>query len=130
MNSKITLVALSIALSLTSAGQATERGPALMPLQLAQSIPEEPVYASHMMTQEERDAHRARLRAATTDQERDQIRKEHHAQMQARAKERGVTLPDEPPPRGPGVGPGPGPGMGGGMGPGPGASPRGGGAGR
>ena len=46
-----------------------------------------------------------------TEQERQQFREEHHKAMQERAKERGVTLPDEP------MGPGPGGGgMGGGMG--------------
>ncbi|MEK6663537.1 MAG: hypothetical protein AABY73_06690 [Pseudomonadota bacterium] len=77
---------------------------------------QEPIYGSQLMTQKERNAHRAKMRAAKTDQEREQIRLEHHKLMQARAKERGVTLPDEPPASGKGMGPGPG--MGGGMGPG------------
>jgi len=89
-----------------------------------QPIPEEPIYASHMMTEQERDEHRARLRAATTEQERDQIRRAHHDQMRARAKARGMTLPDEPPLRGQGLRPGPGPGLG--TGPGSGAAPGGG----
>jgi hypothetical protein len=81
------------------------------------------VYGSQLMTQEERNAYRDRMRAAKTEQEREQIRKEHHEQMKVRAKEKGVTLPDEPPARGRGMGPGKGmgPGMGpggGGMGPG------------
>lgn len=65
-----------------------------------------------MMTAEERNEYRERMRAAKTEQEREQIRNEHHQQMQARAKERGVTLPPEPPVRGsrgpPGGGMGPG----------------------
>ena len=77
------------------------------------------VYGSQLMTQEERDAYRNRMRAAKTEQEREQIRKEHHEQMKVRAKEKGVTLPDEPPARGRGMGPGKG--MGPGMGPGGGA---------
>jgi len=77
------------------------------------------VYGSQLMTQEERNAYRERMRAAKTEQEREQIRQEHHEQMKLRAKEKGVTLPDEPPARGRGMGPGKG--MGPGMGPGGGA---------
>lgn len=67
-----------------------------------------PIYGSQLMTAQERAEHRDRMRAAKTLEEREQIRAEHHERMQARAKERGVTLPDQPPMRG-------GPGM---MGPG------------
>jgi hypothetical protein len=74
---------------------------------------QEQVYGSQLMTQQERTAYRAKMRAAKTQEERERIRAEHHEQMKARAKERGVTLPDEPPARGGGMGPG-----GGGMGPG------------
>ena len=80
-----------------------------------------PIYGSQMMTPQERSEYRARMRAAKTQEEREQIRKEHHEQMKARAKEKGVTLPDEPPARGMGGGMGPG---GGGMGPGIGGGPR------
>ena len=45
-----------------------------------------------LMTERERGQYRDRLRAATTDQELSQVRSEHRARMQARAKERGVTL--------------------------------------
>ena len=82
------------------------------------------IYGSQLMTQQERNEYRNRIRSAKTVQEQEQIRSEHHAQMQMRAKERGVTLPDYPPARGSGMGPGgmggmgPGGGMGGGMGPG------------
>lgn len=74
------------------------------------------------MTPQERNEYRERRRAAKTTQEREQIRAEHHERMKERAKEQGLTLPDEPPARGGGIGPGggmgPGNGMGGGMGPG------------
>jgi hypothetical protein len=96
---------------------------------------QQPIYGSHLMTEQERAEHRAQMRAAKTAEERERIRKEHHERMEIRAKERGVTIPDEPPPRGGGKGPGrmgppssgmgpggagmgPGGGMGGGMGPG------------
>jgi hypothetical protein len=74
------------------------------------------VYGSQLMTKEERAEYRAKRQTAKTPEEREKIRKEHHEKMKARAAERGVTLPDEPP--APGMGKGMGPG-GGGMGPGP-----------
>lgn len=80
-----------------------------------------PIFGSQMMSAEERLEHRDRMRAARTLEERERIRAEHHEQMLKRAKERGVTLPEEPPMRGgammgPGGGMAPGGGMGGGMG--------------
>lgn len=56
----------------------------------------EQIYGSQLMTRQERLEHRAKLRAAKTAEEREQIRKEHHEKMQQRAKERGVTLPEMP----------------------------------
>ena len=82
------------------------------------------IYGSQLMTKQERNEFRNRMRSAKTAEEREQIRAEHHERMMVRAKERGVTLPDEPPARGSGM-MGPGGGMGGGMGPG-GGSERGG----
>lgn len=125
----LSVIAAITAMVITATAQATETNLRAQPLRLAQSIPEEPIYGSQMMTEQERNEHRAQLRSAATEQERDQIRRTHHDQMRARAKERGVTLPEEPPPRGQGLGPGPGagPGSGAGAGPGSGAGPRGGG---
>ncbi|MDP3440149.1 MAG: hypothetical protein U0989_04385 [Azonexus sp.] len=82
---------------------------------------DETVYGSQMMTNQERMEHRTKMNAAKTTQEREQVRLEHHEQMQLRAKERGVTLPDTPPAQGGGgmrqdMGPGGGMGAGGGMG--------------
>ena len=79
-------------------------------------IQDRQIYGSQLMTQQERSEYRVQMRNAKTAQEREQIRKEHHERMKVRAKEKGVTLPDEPPARGMGGGMGPG---GGGMGPGP-----------
>ncbi len=96
-----------------------------------QTRDQDQIYGSQLMTQQERNEYRNRMRAAKTQQEREQIRKEHHEQMKVRAQEKGMTLPDEPPARGRGMGPGQGmgPGMGpggsaGGMGPGMGNGPR------
>lgn len=73
---------------------------------------EPPIYGSQLMTEQERLEYRERMRAATTEEEREQIRLEHHAQMQERASERGIELPDEPPMTGMGRGMGQGQGMG------------------
>jgi hypothetical protein len=70
------------------------------------------IYGSQLMTRQERAEYRARMRAAKTAREREEIRNRHHKEMQERAKARGLSLPDEPPARGAGAGPG------GGMGPG------------
>lgn len=63
------------------------------------------MYGSDLMTPQERDAYIEKLRSAKTQDERLKLRDEHRAEMQKRAKEQGVTLPE---PRGPGAGKGPG----------------------
>jgi hypothetical protein len=82
---------------------------------------QERVYGSQLMTVQERNEYRQRMRELKTQTERMQFRTEHHARMQERAKERGLTLPDAPPAQGQGAGPRDGsrPGMA------PGAGPRG-----
>lgn len=83
---------------------------------------DEQIYGSQLMTTQERAEHRERMQAATSEEERNQIRQEHHERMKIRAREQGVTLPDEMPARGKGMGqgkgmgPGDGSGMGNGMG--------------
>jgi len=76
----------------------------------SQTQEQEQIYGSQLMTEQERAEFRAKMRAAKTAEEREQVRKEHHERMEVRAKERGLTLSDEPPLRGGGMGPGPGPG--------------------
>lgn len=71
-----------------------------------QTQKQEQVYGSQLMTPQERKEFHAKMRAAKTAEQREQIRKEHHERMKERAKERGVTLPDEPPVREGGMGPG------------------------
>lgn len=91
--------------------------------QTRQTIRDRDIYGYQMMTQQERNEYRQRMRAAKTQEERERIRAEHHEQMKARAQARGITLPDEPPAgRGPASAGG---GMGGGMGPGGGMGGRG-----
>ena len=83
----------------------------------AQTKDQERIYGSELMTEKERNEYRQRMRSAKTEQEREKIRTEHHNRMLARAKERGVKIPDEPPVKGGGMGPGRGMGPGaGGMG--------------
>jgi len=60
---------------------------------------QEQIYGSQLMTQQERNEYRARMQAANTAQEREQIRAEHHERMKERAQARGVSIPDEPPAR-------------------------------
>jgi hypothetical protein len=85
------------------------------------------VYGSQLMTVQERNDYRQQMRALKNPQERDQFRSEHHTKMQEPAKERGVTLPDAPPPQGRGAGPraGNAPAMGTGPGPMPGGGGKG-----
>ena len=111
MKQALIVSTLAAALSL-SAGLALAADPEPAK-EKAQTQKQEQVYGSQLMTPQERSEHRAKMRAAKTPEEREQIRKEHHDLMKERAKARGVTLPDVPPARGGGMGPG-----GGGMGPG------------
>lgn len=67
---------------------------------------------SQLMTPEERNEQRAKMRNATSAEERGEIRKEHHEKMKGKAREKGVTIPDNPPARGQGMGGGQGGGMG------------------
>ena len=89
--------------------------------QSRQTIRDQDIYGYQMMTSEERNEYRQKMRAAGTAEERERVRAEHHEQMKERAQARGMTLPDQPRAgRGPGgasAGGGMGPG-GGGMGPG------------
>jgi hypothetical protein len=67
-----------------------------------------PIFGRDLMTPEERAAHRSSMRAARSAEERETLRAAHHRRMVERAKERGVTLPETPPPRGVGAGAKPG----------------------
>ncbi len=69
-------------------------------------IRDQDIYGSQLMTPEERNEHRARMRTARTEEERERIRAENHERMKQRAEERGITLAEVPPERGGGMGPG------------------------
>lgn len=75
------------------------------------------IYGSQLMTNEERDQYRDKMRAAKTSKERQQVRAEHHERMMERAKAQGMKLPDAPPAQSRGMGSG-GMSPGGSMGPG------------
>ena len=77
-----------------------------------QTKDQERIYGSELMTEKERNEYRERMRSAKTEQDREKLRNEHHDGMLARAKERGVKIPDEPPVKGGGMGPGGGMGSG------------------
>lgn len=57
-----------------------------------------PMYGWQLMTPQERAAYRAKLKGAKSASERAAIRAEHHQEMLERAKQQGVTLPDNPSP--------------------------------
>jgi hypothetical protein len=63
------------------------------------------MYGEQLFTQQERDDYRKRMQEAKTPEERTKIRDEVHATAQARAKEKGITLPEPRGPGGPGGGP-------------------------
>jgi hypothetical protein len=110
----VLLTAFSLGMALAIPAQADNHMPSR---DQAQTQDREQIYGYELMTREERAEYQTRMRAAKTQEEREQIRLEHHKQMQERAKAQGKTLPDMPPA---GMGPGSrmGPGGGGGMGPG------------
>ena len=66
--------------------------------------PAGPAAAQQLMTPEERTALQEKMRNAKTPEERQQIATANHDEMQKRAKEKGITLPE---PHGPGAGFGP-----------------------
>jgi hypothetical protein len=107
---------LTTAVGVASAQDQTRAQDRMMTQDQINKMPDQQIYGYQLMTQQERDAHRNKMRAAKTYEEQQRIRNEHHKQMQERAKAQGKTLPESPPPRG--AGGGMGPGGGGGMGPG------------
>jgi hypothetical protein len=52
--------------------------------------PRELIYCADLMTHDERETYRARMRAARTPQDKAALRQAHRQEMQARARERGA----------------------------------------
>ena len=84
-------------------------------LPITSTFAAEQIYGSQLMTEQERQEHRAKMQSMKTAEERERYRIEHHKKMQERAKQQGVTLPDMPQHQGNGMGMG-GQGSGGGRG--------------
>ena len=59
------------------------------------------IYGSELMTHEEREQYRARMRGAQTAEDEARVRDDHFGAMQKRARQRGAKLPDPPPPGSP-----------------------------
>jgi Ni/Co efflux regulator RcnB len=97
MSKKMTLATLALTTFLATSG-AVAAEPATTQEPARQTL------GRQIMTQDERNEQRARMREATTQEARDRVRSEHHEAMKERAKERGATLPDTPPGRGQGGG--------------------------
>jgi hypothetical protein len=95
LKKKSILAILLTVISLSALALDQEKTPTSNPVQ---------IYGSQLMTQQEREIYRTTIRKAKNAEEADKIRKEHHEKMQIRAKESGVTLPDDPPVRGGGGG--------------------------
>lgn len=62
----------------------------------------QPIYGRELMTEQERREYHERMRNLRTEEERRAYREEHHRQMQSRAAERGLTLPEPSPQTAPG----------------------------
>ena len=92
-NSVRSSLALSVLLLLVCGGTiATEQ-----PQENRQT--QQQVYGRELMTEEEYTAHHDEMRAAKTEAERQQIREQNHELMKARAGQRGLSIPEEPPSR-------------------------------
>ena len=91
---RLVLSTLGVALlGVLAAGSATANEPDRTSVQ-GQAGDQE-IYGSQLMTPEERAAHRSQMQSASTSAERERLRVEHQAAMQSRAKERGISLPDD-----------------------------------
>ena len=54
------------------------------------------IYGAEIMTPAERAEFRSKMQSAKSSQERERLRVDHQAAMQSRAKQRGITLSDDP----------------------------------
>jgi len=54
------------------------------------------IYGWELMSPKERVEHRTKMRGFKSEEARTAYRIEHHEQMRARAREKGLVLPDEP----------------------------------
>lgn len=111
--------AIGAALLVTIPVAAEDPEPRTSPTERQEQVREEPVFGRELMTEQELREHREKMRSLATEEERRAFREAHHRRMLERAREKGITLPEEPPAVGAGRGPGPGAGPGSGAGEGP-----------
>lgn len=89
MNIKLKIIATLVVTLIMSSKLALAADPVL-PQESTQK-PQQ-VYGKQLMTEQERNEQRSKMRAAATAEERDKIRKDNQELMKKRAKEQGVTL--------------------------------------
>lgn len=82
--SAIFVLALTTLCSLPASAEDTKQPPS------STEQTRELIYCADLMTHEEREAYRARMRAARSPQEKAEIRKAHQEEMRARVRERGL----------------------------------------
>ena len=86
-------------LVLVTAGAHAQTVPEPDPVTAATS-PQPLLHGWRLVSDDERGHYRATMRGLETPEERDRLRRAIHEAMKIRARERGLTLPDEPPARG------------------------------
>jgi len=102
--SRLTLAMVNLmgALVLAAPGALAQESPARdeAAAHPAVTAPQPMVRGWQLMSDDERTHYRATMRSLETPEERERLRKAIHETMKIRARERGLTLPDEPPARG------------------------------
>lgn len=95
MQRRSMLCLLAFALCSASASAQTAAPPAGQ----AAPVKREIIPGSELMTSQERERYRQRIRAAKSPAEEDKVRSDHTAQMRERARVRGLQLREPEPPR-------------------------------
>jgi hypothetical protein len=90
----------ALVLAAPSAQAQESPAPDVAVIQPAVNPPQPMVRGWQLMSDDERAHYRATMRGLETPEERERLRKAIHETMKIRARERGLTLPDEPPARG------------------------------
>jgi len=103
MNNKVLMLGLALA-TFWSGGAAWAEKPVQANKGEQSQAQGQPAAGRDMMTREERQEHRTRMRSTATKEEREQVRAEQHEKMKRRAKEQGKTIPERPPAGGMGSG--------------------------
>ncbi len=65
-------------------------------LQSPRLFAQDEAYGWQLMSQQERMEYRSKMQSMSSAEERERYRLEHHKQMQDRAKQKGISLPDMP----------------------------------